>query len=41
MEKVNLDTVKPWVTKRITEILGAEDEVLNEYIFQMLESQKV
>ena len=42
MEKVNLDVVKPWVQKRITELLGGiEDEVLIEYIFQLLETSRV
>ena len=42
MDKVNLDTIKPWIQKRITELLsGVEDEVLIEYIFEMLEASKV
>ena len=41
MTKVNLDVIKPWVTNRVTELLGIEDEVLIEYIFNMLESEKV
>ena len=42
MEKVNLDVVKPWIQKRITELLGGiEDEVLIAYIFELLESSRV
>lgn len=41
MEKVNLDTIKPWITKRVTELLGAEDDVLFEFIVNMLEKGKV
>lgn len=41
MEKVNLDVVKPWVTKRVTEILGFEDDVVLEFVVNMLESEKV
>ena len=42
MERVNLDVVKPWVQKRVTELLGGiEDEVLIEYIFELLESSRV
>ena len=41
MEKVNLDTIKPWITKRITEILGMEDEIINGLIFELLNSEKV
>merc|ERR1712048_543995 len=41
MEKVNLDVVKPWIQKRITELLGGiEDEVLIAYIFELLESSR-
>lgn len=42
MEKVNLDVLKPWITKRVTELLsGIEDEVLIGYIFELLESSRV
>ena len=41
MEKVNLDVIKPWITKKLTEILGFEDDVVMQYIFNMLESEKV
>ena len=41
MDKVNLDIIKPWITKRITEILGFEDDVVLEFVFNMLESEKV
>lgn len=41
MEKVNLDTIKPWITKRVTELLGTEDDVLLEFIVNMLEKEKV
>ena len=27
MQKVKLDVMKPWITKRITELLTFEDEV--------------
>ena len=41
MEKIQLDVIKPWVTKRITDMLGFEDDVVLEFIFNMLESAKV
>jgi serine/arginine repetitive matrix protein 1 len=41
MEKVNLDTVKPWVTQRVTDMLGFEDDVLIEFVFNLLENEKV
>lgn len=41
MEKVNLDTVKPWVVSRITTLLGFEDDVVTEFVFNLLENEKV
>uniref|UniRef100_H2YMJ4 Serine/arginine repetitive matrix protein 1 n=1 Tax=Ciona savignyi TaxID=51511 RepID=H2YMJ4_CIOSA len=39
MKKVRLDTMKPWISKRITEILGFEDDVVIEFVFNSLEEQ--
>lgn len=41
MDKVNLDVIKPWVTKRVTEMLGFEDDVVLEFVVNMLDSEKV
>ncbi len=41
MSKVSLDTIKPWIGKRVTQILGIEDDVVVEFIFNMLESNQV
>ena len=41
MEKVNLDVIKPWITSRITELLGIEDDVVIEFVFNMLENNQV
>ena len=41
MQKVSLDTIKPWITQRITQLLGIEDDVVVEFIFNMLESNQV
>lgn len=41
MEKVNLDVIKPWITNKLIEILGVEDDVVMQYVFNMLESEKV
>ena len=41
MEKVNLDTIKPWISKRVTELLGTDDDVLLEFIINMLEKEQV
>eukprot|EP00976_Prorocentrum_cordatum_P048006 969110-Prorocentrum_minimum.AAC.5 len=38
MKKVNLEVIKPWITKRVTELLGGiEDEVLIGMIISYLE----
>jgi len=39
MTKVNLDTIKPWVTRQVTELLGFEDDVVIEFIFNQLEER--
>lgn len=39
MSKVELDTLKPWITTKITEILGFEDDVVIEFIFNQLEER--
>lgn len=42
MTKVKLDTIKPWITSKITELLGGmEDDVVVEYVFNQLEQDKV
>merc|ERR1712178_672868 len=39
MTKVNLDTIKPWISSRVTSLLGLEDEVLIEIIYNQLEDR--
>ena len=34
-----MDTLKPWITKKVTEMLGIEDDVLIEFIFNQLEEE--
>lgn len=42
MKKINLDTLKPWITSRITELLGGyEDDVVIEYAFNQLQETRV
>ena len=42
LTKINWDTMKPWIAKRITELLGGlEDEVLIAYVIEQLEGKKV
>ena len=39
MTKVNLEVIKPWITQRVTEILGFEDDVVIEFIFNQLDEK--
>ncbi|KIM70671.1 hypothetical protein SCLCIDRAFT_76017, partial [Scleroderma citrinum Foug A] len=37
MKKVNLEIIKPWIAKKVTELVGFEDEVVIEYAMGLLE----
>ncbi|CAH8865581.1 unnamed protein product [Trichobilharzia szidati] len=39
MTKINLESIRPWIVKRITELLNFEDEVVCDYIFNQLEDR--
>jgi serine/arginine repetitive matrix protein 1 len=39
MLKINLDVIKPWITKRLQELLGIEDDVVIEFVFNQLEDK--
>jgi serine/arginine repetitive matrix protein 1 len=39
MKKVNMDVMQPWIAQKVFEILGFEDEVVPEFIFELLEPQ--
>ncbi|KAH6832907.1 splicing factor PWI domain-containing protein [Perilla frutescens var. hirtella] len=41
MTKVNMDVMKPWIAKRVTELIGFEDEVLINFIYGLLEGEAV
>lgn len=36
MAKVSMDVMKPWITQRITELLGFEDEIVVDYCITQL-----
>jgi hypothetical protein len=36
-----MDVMKPWIAKRVTELLGFEDEVLINFIYGLLEEKVV
>ena len=41
LTKVKIDVIKPWITRRITEILGFEDDVVIDFCFNLLEKNEV
>ena len=41
MSKVNLDTIKPWINTNISEILGVEDDVVIEFVYNQLEERVI
>uniref|UniRef100_A0A915EKK6 PWI domain-containing protein n=1 Tax=Ditylenchus dipsaci TaxID=166011 RepID=A0A915EKK6_9BILA len=40
LSKVNMEVIKPWITCKLNDILGIEDDVVIEYVFTQLEDQK-
>jgi len=41
LNKVNIDVIKPWITHKLNDILGMEDDVVVEYVFTQLEEIKL
>ncbi len=39
--KVKIDTLKGWITRRVTQLAGFEDDVLIEYVFNQLEPKSL
>lgn len=37
IKKVNLEVMRSWVAKRVTTLLGVEDEVVIAYVIEQLE----
>ena len=40
MRKVNLTVIRPWIAKKIVELVGFEDEVVVEYAMGLLEDSQ-
>lgn len=40
MRKVNLTVIRPWIAKKIVELVGFEDEVVVEYAMGLLEDEQ-
>lgn len=41
MSKVKLDVLRPWISKKITEFLHIEDDVVVEFVYNQLEEKNV
>eukprot|EP00124_Ichthyophonus_hoferi_P001454 Ihof_evm9s76 gene=Ihof_evmTU9s76 len=41
LNQVNVDVIKPWIRTRIIEMLGQEDEVVIEFVFNILDENKI
>jgi hypothetical protein len=41
LKKIDIDVIKPWITQKITTLLGMEDDVVNEYVFTQLEEKEL
>lgn len=39
MSKIKMDTLRPWIATRVTQFLGFEDEVLINFIYELLEGK--
>lgn len=39
MKKVNIQVIAPWIAKKVTELVGFEDEVVIEYAMGLLEDK--
>ncbi|TFK73358.1 PWI domain-containing protein, partial [Pluteus cervinus] len=40
MRKVNLNVIRPWIAKKVVELVGFEDEVVVEYAMGLLEDKQ-
>ncbi|KAI8917738.1 hypothetical protein DFJ77DRAFT_531323 [Powellomyces hirtus] len=41
IKKVNLAVIRPWVTQKVISLVGFEDDVLIEFVFNLLEAEKL
>ena len=39
MTKVNVDSLKPWIAQRLTDLLGIEDDVVVEFVYNQLDER--
>lgn len=41
MSKVKVDVLRPWISKRVEDLLGMEDDVVEEFVVNQLEANQV
>lgn len=41
MDKVKLEVLRPWISKKITEYLHMEDDVVVEFVYNQLEDKVI
>jgi len=41
MKKIKLDAFRPWISFRLNELLGSEDEVIEAYVNEMIDAQSI
>ena len=41
MMKIKLEVLKPWIAKRVVELLGVEDDIVIEFVFSQLEERVI
>ncbi|RPA96167.1 PWI domain-containing protein [Choiromyces venosus 120613-1] len=41
MEKVNLEVMKQWISGKVIEILGNEDDVVIDFVYSLLEEERI
>lgn len=39
LRKVNISVLRPWIAKRLVELMRVEDDVVVEYVYSMLEDK--
>lgn len=39
LSKVNISVIKPWISQRVTELVGFEDKVLADFAMRVLETE--
>lgn len=41
MTKIKVEVLRPWISKRVEDLLGMEDDVIEEFVVNQLEANQV